>query len=143
MTRTHMIVAAIAAAFAGLSLSVAAQEAIDLGRHEYNSNCAVCHGTTGRGDGPYAADVGREGVADLTQLAKQNEGIFPSALVYETIDGRQFVKAHGTRDMPIWGTDYLAKAPDPVWYLAPYDPEVFVRSRIVALVDYVHRLQVN
>ena len=140
MTRTQTIVAAIGAALAVAPLFAAAQQKVDLGKREYDSNCAVCHGLSGKGDGPYAMDVGVKGVRDLTLLTKKNEGVFPLAGVYETIDGRKLVKAHGTRDMPIWGNEYLAKAPDPVW-VVPYDPEVFVRARIVALVDYVHRLQ--
>ncbi len=42
--------------------------------------------------------------------------------------------------MPIWGTRYLAEAGG--YYMdVPYDPDVFVRTRIAALVDYVYRLQ--
>lgn len=42
--------------------------------------------------------------------------------------------------MPIWGQDYKVKAGE--YYMeTPYDPEVFVRTRILALVDYLNRLQ--
>ena len=41
--------------------------------------------------------------ADLTQLAKHNDGQFPFWTVYRVIDGREEVKAHGSRAMPIWG----------------------------------------
>ena len=71
----------------------------------YLANCAVCHGKQGKGDGPFAGVLDTR-VADLTTLAKQNGGVFPFARVYEIIDGEQVVKAHGPRDMPIWGTEF-------------------------------------
>jgi hypothetical protein len=45
--------------------------------------------------------------------------------------------------MPVWGRDYSqesAKAGE--YYLdVPYDMEMYVRSRILALIDYLNRLQ--
>jgi len=42
--------------------------------------------------------------------------------------------------MPIWGNDYNVMAAG--HYLeVPYDPEAFVRNRIMALIDYIGRLQ--
>jgi hypothetical protein len=76
----------------------------------------------------------------LTQLAKKNGGVFPIARIYETIDGRRDIKAHGERDMPIWGNRFLAEgAPAQDDY--PYNPELFVRSRILAVIDYIYRIQ--
>ena len=47
---------------------------------------------------------------------------------------------HGTRDMPIWGRDYKIKAAE--YYMeAPYDPDAYVRARILALLEYINRLQ--
>jgi hypothetical protein len=42
--------------------------------------------------------------------------------------------------MPIWGLDYLAKGGQS-YKDVPYDPEVFVRTRILALTEYIYRLQ--
>jgi hypothetical protein len=39
-------------------------------------------------------------------LSKNNNGVFPLNAVYEVIDGRKSIKAHGTREMPIWGLRY-------------------------------------
>jgi hypothetical protein len=85
---------------------------------------------------------------DLTVLAKKNNGVFPFNSVYEIIDGRKTVVAHGTRDMPIWGDRY---APEPTRALIPrpsenilslfYDPETVVRMRILAVIDYLNRIQ--
>ena len=39
------------------------------GQSMFNENCAVCHGTAGKGDGP-AANALKKRPADLTQLAR-------------------------------------------------------------------------
>ena len=118
---------------AGIVAYPAQKPEFDFGKREYESNCAVCHGVSGKGDGPYATVISTK-IADLTTLSKQNNGVFPFARVQEMIDGRQTVKAHGPRDMPIWGTDYLMDMD------VPY-PEAYVRTRILALTEYIYRLQ--
>ena len=118
----------------------AAAEKIDIGKGEYEVHCAVCHGLKGKGDGPFAEIMLKSSVADLTVLSRNNNGVFPFARVYEVIDGRQQMKAHGTREMPIWGNVYATmEASNYDDY--PYDAESFVRGRILALIDYLHRLQ--
>ena len=132
----------VAAATILLSGSAFAQQLKDdLGKREYDSNCAVCHGEKGKGDGPYTAVIQMIQIPDLTKLAANNNGVFPFARVYETIDGRQFVKAHGTTLMPIWGKDYLVQSRESYYDDYRYDPAVFVRARILALTEYVYRLQ--
>jgi mono/diheme cytochrome c family protein len=124
------------------SAPVMAQK-VDFGQREYNSNCAVCHGKSGKGDGPYMGMVAdNQGGKDITTLAKRNGGVFPVQKVTETIDGRNTVKAHGPRDMPIWGADYLARAQGD-YMDVPYDPERYVQTRILALTEYLYRLQVK
>jgi hypothetical protein len=58
------------------------------------------------------------------------------------IDGREVVKAHGTRDMPIWGKHYSANAA-PRYDDYAYNPEAAARGRILLLMDYLYRLQVK
>ncbi len=120
---------------------------IDLGKREYMSNCATCHGLTGRGDGPYLQFM-MDGeyvvptLPDLTVLARNNGGVFPSDRVREVIDGRLELKAHGPRDMPIWGIDYGKEAAE--YYRQVFqvsDAETFVRARIGALVAYIRSIQ--
>jgi mono/diheme cytochrome c family protein len=118
------------------ALAVAAD--VDIGRQEYETNCIACHGEDGRG-GPYAVML-TVPVPDLTTLASRNGGVFPYHRVHRAIDGRDVLKGHGPRDMPIWGRDYLAKAEE-AFFGYSLSAEGFVRSRILALVDYVHRLQ--
>lgn len=115
------------------------QARVDFGEREYRSSCAVCHGLSGKGDGPYQPFQAKS-PPNLTTLSKANSGVFPYQRVYEIIDGRQAVAAHGPRDMPIWGARYLAESAG--YYMdVPYDPEAFVRTRVSALVDYVYRIQ--
>jgi mono/diheme cytochrome c family protein len=42
----------------------------DLGKRVYVNRCAVCHGLSGKGDGPLAAQL-KTPVADLTQIQKK------------------------------------------------------------------------
>jgi len=114
---------------------------VDFGKREYDAKCAGCHGPKGKGDGPFKPYLTRT-PSDLSTLAKSNKGVFPYQTVYEVVDGRTLVEGHGPREMPIWGADYLAKSA--AEYMdVPYDPELYVRTRIIALVDYLNRLQVK
>ena len=118
-----------------------AAEKFDLGKQEYDASCAVCHGLKGKGDGSYG-ELLKTRASDLTVLSKNNGGVFPVARVYDVIDGRQPIKAHGERDMPIWGSVYKGKAAE--YFLdIPYDPEYFAHTRILALVEYISRIQVK
>jgi mono/diheme cytochrome c family protein len=122
--------------------SAAAQTAAtDIGKLEFNNNCAVCHGTTGKGDGP-AGMYTTPPAADLTTISKRNNGLFPFARLYETIDGTRMAKGHGTREMPIWGNEYNAKAARMLGVFGTLrDQESFTRGRIVALIGYIYSLQ--
>jgi len=59
------------------------------------------------------------------------------------IDGREIVKGHGDRDMPAWGNRYSqdrAKAAE-YYFDVPYDMDMYIRGRLLALVDYLNRIQ--
>lgn len=130
---------ALASVFA---LSGAAHAAgVDIGQREYVENCAVCHGTSGKGDGPMAGIINQK-VPDLTTLSQANNGIFPYSTVYEVVDGTREAQAHGTRDMPIWGSVYNEQAPQWLGYdYSKGDAQSFVRGRILALIGYIQTLQ--
>ncbi len=121
----------------GMMTAVAADK-VDLGKREYDSNCIACHGKDLKG-GTYV-DFLKVTPPDLTQLSRKNGGVFPLEHVYAVIDGRQEVKVHGPRDMPIWGRDYQIKTGEH-YVDMNHDPEVFVRGRIFALIDYLNRMQ--
>ena len=72
----------------------------------FGTYCASCHGASAQGDGPLAAHMKRK-PANLTEIANRNGGVFPSDLVFRTIDGSQPVRGHGGADMPTWGDTLL------------------------------------
>jgi mono/diheme cytochrome c family protein len=114
---------------------------LDFGKHEFDMYCAVCHGPGGKGDGPYAqAQLLKTKIADLTRLSKKNNGVFPFERVYEVIDGSEVLKAHGTREMPIWGPMYRSDTQQANFDVR-FDAEAYVRAHILALTEYVYRLQ--
>lgn len=100
----------------------------------FSTYCAVCHGTSARGDGPLATSMSRK-PANLTEIAKRNGGQFPSELVFKTIDGRQPVRGHGGPDMPVWG-DAFAKSRE----AGDVDR---VKAVIQSLVDYLESIQLR
>lgn len=69
--------------------------------------------------------------ADLTGLARRNGGIFPAERVeaYVTGTGRSLA-AHGTTEMPIWGSTFRA-----------FETDARVKERIRNLVSYIQSLQ--
>jgi hypothetical protein len=140
MKRVSIVAGFGVAATIALSGTLQAQGA-DIGAREYAENCAVCHGTSGKGDGPMAGIINQK-VSDLTRLAKDNEGSFPFVQVYEVIDGTREAKGHGTRDMPVWGSVYDQQAPQWLGYdYAREDAQTFVRGRILALIGHIQTLQ--
>ncbi|MCP5409960.1 MAG: c-type cytochrome [Chromatiaceae bacterium] len=133
--------ATIIAGVAMVATSMIANAADDVGKREYDNNCVACHGVMGKGDGPYAGIINTR-IPDLTVLQKSNGGVFPFNRVFEAIDGRAEVAAHGSRDMPIWGQEYSEKAVGYyIDYPRDYNTAGFIRGRILALVSYIYGLQ--
>jgi mono/diheme cytochrome c family protein len=123
----------------------ASAQDVDIGKTEYLSACASCHGTEGKGNGPVSKEL-KTHPADLTTLAKKNNGVFPFNRVYQVIDGRDAVSSHGTREMPIWGyrftpPHYNLKSTDDAVLSPPASSEGIVHSRILAVIDYLNRMQ--
>ena len=137
------IVAVTASIIIGLA-SPAWGQIFDIGQAEYQSSCATCHGIDGKGNGPMSAQL-RLPPPDLTILAKKNNGVFPFSSVYEAIDGRKTILAHGTRDMPIWGSRFgLTQVEQSLRHFFPMDgayAEYVARMRILAVIDYLNRIQ--
>jgi len=120
----------------GLASSGMAQDN-EVGKAAYGAACAVCHGSSGQGGGEFA-DVLTVKPPDLTAIAARNNGEFPYLKVFQIVDGRTTLRAHGTSVMPIWG-DYFKREFE--GSSGGFGSELLVRARIVALVDYIESLQ--
>jgi len=97
----------------------------------YHAHCAACHGPDGKGNGPVAADL-KTKPADLTVLAKNNGGRFPTQRVQKFISGDEpSLLAHGTREMPVWG---------PIFHQIEVDQD-FGNVRLQNLIKYLETLQ--
>lgn len=102
------------------------------GKEMFTQYCAVCHGTDGKGAGP-AAPALKTAPADLTTLAKRSEGgKFPRDRVATLLKSGTGPSAHGSSDMPIWGS--LFKSLDPMH-------DSVVQQRIKNLNDYLVSIQ--
>jgi mono/diheme cytochrome c family protein len=121
----------VAAILATALSDVGAQASDSLGRTEYDIQCAACHGVSGRGDGPQSREL-KLPIPDLGTLAQRHGGNFPADHVRRVIDGRQDIKGHAGRQMPLWGQRYAR---------AGAASEATVQQRIDALSDYLRTLQ--
>jgi mono/diheme cytochrome c family protein len=101
------------------------------GKEMYTAYCATCHGTDGRGNGP-AASALKVLPADLTTLSSGNGGRFPSLKVAAAIRGDSTVPAHGSKEMPVWGSLFSSMS---------HGHESEVQQRITNLTKYIESLQ--
>jgi mono/diheme cytochrome c family protein len=81
----------------------------DQGRAYFLRYCGSCHGADGKGDGPVSRSLKLK-PADLTQIQKKNNGVFPLEKVMATIEGKTRVEAHGESKMPVWGEIFEKQA---------------------------------
>jgi mono/diheme cytochrome c family protein len=103
------------------------------GSEMYAEYCAVCHGTDGKGNGP-AASAFKKAPTNLTVLAKNNNGKYPSEHVYYVLKFGTPVAAHGDVQMPVWNKAFQS--------LNQLDSdENMVTLRINNLVAYIKGIQ--
>jgi mono/diheme cytochrome c family protein len=134
-----MLLAALTAAFAGAAQGQ--QEPIEaIGKQEFIRSCAACHGESGKGDGPIAGLL-LVGPPDLTSIRKRHGGNFPASWVYRVVDGRNQVRAHGSKEMPIWGDRYRAEALRGLPLPLNAGADAVVHGRILSLVFYLDLIQ--
>jgi mono/diheme cytochrome c family protein len=141
---TFLVLASLTAA--GGAAAADKKPEFDPGRYEYENSCAACHGVDGKGGGPVAASL-KKAPSDLTTLARRNGGVLPVDRLYAWIDGRQIVAGHGDRAMPVWGRRYGAESAEVADAFSDkpkgsyVELDMYVRARILALVDYLNRIQ--
>lgn len=131
---------AVLAAVATLALTAAALafDAVTLedysGEELFGRFCASCHGAGARGDGPVSRSLNVV-VPDLTTIAKRY-GDFPAGAIRDVIDGRGIDRrAHGTREMPVWGYEFWIEEGGDV------NAQRAVREAIDKLVEYLRDVQ--
>jgi mono/diheme cytochrome c family protein len=100
----------------------------------YASYCAVCHGTSGTGNGPAALAM-KAPPADLTALSRKNQGVFPADQINSVLRFGLKNPSHGSADMPIWGILMGTLHP------ASPDERMVINQRIVNLTNYLKELQ--
>ena len=100
------------------------------GSEMFNSYCASCHGKDAKGDGPAAASL-KVPPANLTELAKKNNGKFPADHVANELRSG-VAGAHGSVEMPVWG---------PLFSAVSGRDDAMVQMRISNLIHYLESLQ--
>jgi mono/diheme cytochrome c family protein len=101
------------------------------GKQMFKAYCASCHGEDAKGDGPAAAAL-KQAPADLTALANANGGKYPALRVTSVLRGQATLAAHGSQEMPVWGT---------VFWKMSGGHEGEVQQRIANLNHYIESLQ--
>jgi len=94
----------------------------------YQRLCASCHGASGQGDGPRAADALSRPV-DLTTIAERYGG-FDRRTVAGWIAGAASAAAHGDPEQPVWKDPALR-----------FQPNGEIPLRLDELLDYLEHLQ--
>lgn len=84
--------------------AIAGKADIAQGRAIYLDYCASCHGLDADGHGPMAPALSTP-PANLRLLSERYGNPLPADQIARFIDGRADVKAHGPRDMPVWGEE--------------------------------------
>ncbi len=110
-------------------------EVIAGGELEYQNYCAICHGVDGRGQGMMRKFLTIP-PSNLTQIAQRNGNTFPFWRVYRMIEGREEVRGHGTRDMPVWGDRFRAQAGG-----SDSGSRAQAAGRLLGLVFYLQHIQ--
>ena len=118
--------------FAALCIPFTASAVTDM-PPDYWQYCATCHGNNGEGKGEISANM-KTPPADLTTIAKRNDGKFPKRRIRQIISGttteETILRTHGPKDMPVWGRVFRDQ-----------DGDFIAQRRIDVLVEFIESLQ--
>lgn len=103
------------------------------GRKYFMQYCASCHGVDGTGNGPVAAELSKP-PANLRLLGEKYGMPLPGYKLAQIIDGRDTIRAHGTRDMPVWGEKLYAAGEAP-------RGELSIGETIGKIIAYLNTIQ--
>ena len=139
-----LIVALLAAVAVPVAMASAAEEEtasktvkVFKGKVTYRIYCSNCHGEAGQGDGNLAELLSVR-PANLTAIARNNGGEFPTELIIQLVDGRETVQGHGLKEMPVWG-DAFQKSLQPSWTEESDDDRA--KRKIIEVVAFVESIQ--
>ena len=131
MSHMKLVLCIMSAIFLIAAVSLAAADDVADGKAIYMQYCASCHGAKGDGKGPMAP-VLTTPPANLRLLSQKYGNPLPVAQIAKFIDGRSDVRAHGPRDMPVWGERFNAQS---------NGNERDTGTRIAKLVAYLQSIQ--
>jgi mono/diheme cytochrome c family protein len=126
----------VSIALAGVLAATAANAASPEppGKALFIKYCGSCHGPDGKGDGVLSGLL-KQKPKDLTLIARNNGGEFPTQSVMRFIDGTTDVRAHGNPDMPVWGEVFKEQLVD-----SPAQ-QAEIRKMILEITGYVRSIQ--
>lgn len=110
----------------------------DSGEVLFKRYCIGCHGLDVKGVS--SSSKRKYSAADLTLLAKNNNGHFPYLKIRSAIDGRAEkgkVRAHYGNDMPVWGREFSRSKT----LAGQISDEAIIKMRILNLVDFLASIQ--
>ncbi|MEO0669428.1 MAG: cytochrome c [Pseudomonadota bacterium] len=116
----------------------ASAEDVERGEQLFWMHCAACHGAEGAGNGPMAPAMLVQ-PRDLTVLAVENDGVFPTERVIRRIDGTDPLVSAGS-DMPVYGPFF---AVDDTATKTETGQPIMTSSPVVDLVAYLRTLQAD
>ena len=107
---------------------------VDPGREAFVQYCAACHGADAQGGGPLASEL-RTAPPDLTRLAERYGSPLQTQRLLERIDGRDMARAHGSREMPVWGRKLARNVP------RTQSTEAHTRGTLLIIIDWLQSIQ--
>ena len=105
-----------------------------IGKKEFLTYCASCHGSDGKGDGPIVNFLKRK-PADLTKLTKNNNNAFPFDRIWGVFDGSYQFDSHGTSEMPIWGYKFIQETQE------NKEPSTVAKAKALDIILYIQVIQ--
>ncbi len=128
------------AALAQEGLTIGTSGEMISGQQQFRRYCAQCHGLDGTGNGPVAPALKKK-PTNLTSLAKNHGGVFPDKEVRDYIDGQHMITSHGSREMPIWGREFMLRQASGAGAGGPPLTQSQVQRKIDLLANYIRSIQ--